>query len=219
MLACRPKRFAILLLIALIALTLASVESAFASDQDKADKRLRQISAMAADPIARAIINRTMADFVGAKPVELERQRHAMDLSYGSLFIAHQLTARGTRMIDVALELQGGKTIFEVANQHDANWKQIADNAKELEDKIEDNIYRHFLPSKTDQPVPDEKYDVQSDSVKADQNFSVAEIVKARAVYVFWRNRATRPQGKSLDPTTASILDKSADTWDKGDRH
>jgi hypothetical protein len=203
----------------LIAIALASVQSAFAGDRDKADKRLRQISAMAADPTARAIINRTLADFVHAKPIELQRQRHAMNLSYGSLFIAHQLTNGGARMLDIALELQNGKTIFDVANERNASWKQIAEEAKKLEDRIEENIYRRFLHSNTAPPAPDEKYDVEADLVKADQEFSVAEIADARAVYVFWRNRAAGPRSKSLDPTTASIIGKSADTWDKGDRH
>ena len=118
---------------------------AFGSDQQKAEKRLRRISAMAVDSTARGIVNQTMADAVHAKRIELMRQRHAMNLSYGSLFIAHQLTAAGATMLDIAVHLQGGKDIVQIANERNANWKALGEAAKQLNEKIEDNIYRHFL--------------------------------------------------------------------------
>jgi len=70
-------------------------DRALGSDQQKAEKRVRQISAMAVDSRTRAIVNQTMADEFHAKRIELMRQRHAMNMSYGSLFIAHELTATG----------------------------------------------------------------------------------------------------------------------------
>jgi hypothetical protein len=189
-----------------------------ANDQAKADKRLRQISAMAADPAARAIINQTMADVVHGKRIELQRQRHAMNLSYGSLFIAHQLKDAGTPMLNIALELERGKTIIEIANERHINWKAIAAGANQLEDKIEDNIYHHFQHPNADKPAPDEKYDAGADFVAADGEFTKAELASAREVYVFWRDRAAGPQSKSVDSASETVLGKGQDGLDRGER-
>src|SRR5271167_2206887 len=97
----------------LVILLIACGTVAFGSDQQKAEKRLRRISAMAVDSAARAIVNQAMADVVHAQRIELVRQRHAMNVSYGSLFLAHQLTAAGAQMLDIALQLQSGKDILQ----------------------------------------------------------------------------------------------------------
>ena len=201
-----------------VAICLACALSAFANDQQKAEKRLNQISAMAADPAARAIINRTMAELVHAKRVELQRQRQAMDLNYGELFVAHQLHAGGMPMLDLAMQLQSGETVMQVANDRHANWKLIADGAKKFEDRVEDNIYRHFQHPEADQPAADEKYNPETDIVAADGKFSAEELSTAREVFVFWRNRAAAPRGKSLDTSTQTVLGKSQDSLDRGDR-
>src|ERR1039457_7341025 len=150
-------------------LLIASGILAFGSDQQKAEKRLRRISAMAVDSMARAIVNQTMADAVHAKRIELMRQRHAMNLSYGSLFVAHQLTAAGTTMLDIAVQLESGKDIVQIANERNANWKLIADAATQLNEKIDDNIYRYFLHLKAEQELAaNDKYDARADNLRAD---------------------------------------------------
>jgi hypothetical protein len=184
------------------------------SDRQKAEKRLRRISAMAADSAARAIVNQTLADTVHAKRLELMRQRHAMNLSYGSLFIAHQLTAAGAQMLDIALELEGGKDIVQIADERNANWKLIADAAKQLNEKIEDNIYRHFLHLKAEQQAALlEKYDPEKDVVRADSEFSPEEIAGARAEYDFWRRRGSSPQASRLDPQEETELGPTSEVY------
>jgi hypothetical protein len=185
---------------------------AFGSDQQKAETRLRHISAMALDSTARAIVNQTMANAVGAKRIELMRQRHAMNLSYGSLFIAHQLTAAGAEMLDIAVQLQDGKNIIQIANERNADWKLIANSAKQLNGKIEDNIYRHFLHLKAEQQLAAmDKYDPSKDVVRADLDFTPEEIASARADYALWRDRGTVPGAKRLDSHTETALEPSAD--------
>jgi hypothetical protein len=184
------------------------------SDRQKAEKRLRRISAMAADSGARAIVNQTLADTVHAKRIELMRQRHAMNLSYGSLFIAHQLTAAGAQMLDIALELEDGKNISQIADEKNANWKLIADAAKQLNEKIEDNIYRHFLHLKAEQQAALlEKYDPEKDVVRADSEFSPEEIAGARAEYDFWRRRGSSPQASRLDPQEETELGPTSEVY------
>ena len=188
--------------------------SAFGSDQQKAEKRLHRVSAMAMDSIPRAIVNQTMAEAVHAKRIELLRQRHAMNLNYGSLFIAHQLVAAGTPMLDIAVQLESGKNILMIANEHHANWKLIADAAKQLNDKIDDNIYRHYLHMKADQP-PEiiDKYDSYLDVVRADDEISPEELASARADYQLWKNRGSSPRGSGLNAQAQSVANDTAEVY------
>jgi len=192
---------------------------ALASDQQKAEKRLRQISAMAIDSASRSIVNQTMADAVHAQRIELMRQRRAMNLSYGSLFVAHQLAAGGVKMLDIALELEGGKDIFQIANEKNANWKLIGDAAKKLNDRIEDNIYRHFLHVKAEQQVTaTDKYDPHTDLVKADLEVTPDELASARASYEVWKNRGSAPNANRLDAETERQASGTAEIYKGGER-
>jgi hypothetical protein len=205
--------------VCLATLLVISGTLAFGSDQQKAEKRLRRISAMAVDSVPRAIVNETMTEAVHAKPIELMRQRHAMNLSYGSLFIAQQLTAAGAQMLDIALQLQSGKDIIQIANERNANWKVIADAAKQLNEKIDDNIYRHFLHLKAGQELaPTDKYDPHTDIVRADSDVTPEELTSARADYDLWKNRGSSPRGGRLDARTESELGTSADIYKGGER-
>jgi hypothetical protein len=191
----------------------------FGSDQQKAEKRLRRISAMAIDGAARAIVNQTMADAVHAQRMELKRQRHAMNLSYGSLFIAHQLTAAGATMLDIAVQLQSGKDIVQIANERNTNWKLMADAAKQLNEKIEDNIYRHFLHLKAEQELAvTDKYDARTDIVRADLDVTPEEVASARADYDCWKIRGSAPSAERLNTQTERELGPSADIYKGGER-
>ena len=197
-----------------IAFFAASVNPAVANDQQKAEKRLRHISAMAVIGAVRGIVNQTMAETVGAKRIELMRQRHAMNLSYGSLFLAHQLTASGAQMLDIALQLQEGKNISQIANDRHANWKLIAEAAGRLSEKIDDNIYRYFLHLKADQQVAaNEKYDSDKDIVRADLDFTPDELASAQANYTLWKNRGSSPRSGRLDPASETAVGESAEIY------
>jgi len=213
------SRLKVLSAVSLTALWLSAAPSALGSDQQKAEKRIHQISALALDGTARAIINQTMAEMVHAKRIELVRQRRAMNLNYGSLFIAHQLKAAGVQMLDIALQLEGGKNIVQIANERNADWKAIGNAAKKLNGKIEDNIYRYFQhPDADRQLAVVEKYDADSDIVRADLDVTQKEMAGARNLYVFWRNRAGAPNSGSLDSKTELTLGKSADIYKTAQR-
>jgi hypothetical protein len=72
---------------------------------------------MAKDVNARSIVGRSMSDMLRIQRSQLQRERRAMNLNYGCLFIAHELTARGMKMLDVAMGLQGHETILQIANE------------------------------------------------------------------------------------------------------
>jgi len=198
---------------------LISATLAYGSDQQKAEKRLRRISAMASFGLARGIVNQTMADAVHAQKIELIRQRHAMNLSYGSLFLAHQLTSAGARMLDIALELQDGKDLIQIAIERHANWKLIADAAKQLSEKIDDNIYRHYLHLKADElAAAGDKYDSVKDIVRADLEVTPEELASAQADYSLWKNRALPNGGGRLDSMTERDASQTAEIYKGGER-
>jgi tetratricopeptide (TPR) repeat protein len=77
------------------------------------------------------------------------------------------------------------------------DWKKIADDAKKLNGRIEDNIYKHFLHAEADRGRDlTDKYDSTADWVKADADATQAEILEAQEIYVRWRDRAASVEGK-----------------------
>ena len=189
-------------------LALATTVSAFGDDQKKAEKQASRITAMASDPTGRRIVSMTMADVLRVPRLQLVRERLAMNLNYGSLFIAHQLTASGVKMLDIALQLQAGKNIVQIGDERSANWKQIVAAAKKLNHKIDDNLYTHFVNG-----VPDnerdqlDRYNVVRDGVKADNDVSDDDLAEARARYLLWRNQAGIGMGST---GSLSIADEKA---------
>lgn len=184
----------------------------FAGDQQKAEKQVHKITAMATDATGRRIVSMTVSDLLNVKRPELVQERRDMNLSYGSLFIAHELTAGGAKMSDIAAHLNAGKNILQIANDQHANWKQIAADAKKLNSKIEGNIYKHFLDDKADKERDQtDKYDPDFDGVTADNDVTMREIEEAQNTYVLWRDRAADAQGKDR---RLGIADENAASYD-----
>jgi hypothetical protein len=181
--------------------------SALADDQQKAEKQLKKVTAMAADVNARAIVSRATAEMLGVTRDQLVRERRAMNLNYGEVFLAHQLTAKGAKMLDIALKLPLEKSIYRIANDQHADWKEIAAEAKKLNGKIEDSIYKHFLHAKADkEQEAAEKYNATLDWVKADAETTPADILEAQEIYVLWRNRAGEIGGKGNGVSSSEEL-------------
>jgi hypothetical protein len=189
---------------------LLSVLPCFAGDQQKAEKQLRKISAMAADVTARGIVSRSMADLLDIPRAQLVRERRAMNLSYGSVFLAHHLAGHGIKMLDIALQLQHHKNILQIANEQHLDWKQVASDAKKLNGKFEDAIYKHFLRSDPDKSRDlAEKYDATQDWVNADREVTEPEVEEAQAIYVLWRDRAGTTGGTEGVVTSSERLASS----------
>src|SRR5258705_9242844 len=91
----------------LLVLTLAV--SAFGDDQQKADKQLHKITALATDATGRRVVSVTVADTLAAKRPDLVLERRTMNLNYGDLFIAHVLVKGGVRMDEIAAQLKAGQ--------------------------------------------------------------------------------------------------------------
>jgi len=190
-----------LLSITLVALTFTV--SAFGDDQQKAEKQLRKITALATDPTGRRVVSITVADTLGARRPALVMERRAMNLNYGHLFVAHVLLKNGAKMEDIAAQLKARKNIAQIANEQHADWKQIAADAKKLNSKVEDNLYKHFVSGKADFGRDQaDKYDPTFDGVSADNDVSKDDIAEAEHTYQMWRDRAAKNPGATLDTGT-----------------
>jgi hypothetical protein len=175
------------LLICTVALSLA----AFADDQDKATKEIKKITSISVDSNMRAIVNRTMADMLKAKRLDLVKERQDMNLNYGDLFLAQQLAASGVKMDDIAAQLKSGKTMLDIANANHANWKEINSDAKKLNKKIDDNIEKSFTDAKKQASLNmADDYDAKADKVPADSNISKDEYAEAQARYTHLHDAA-----------------------------
>lgn len=180
-------------------LFLTSSLAASADDRQKAEKQVRKITAMATDKIGRRMVSMSIADtFKLPRPVMVE-QRRKIALDYGSFFVAHELVASGMVMADIVSGLSAGKTIWQIADENHANWRQIEADAKRQNSKIEDYIYRHFVNKKNDdadgQRDLAEKYDLSRDAVRTDFNVTPEEMLEAQTRYIFWRDEAGKSQG------------------------
>lgn len=199
---------------------LAACLCSWGSDQQQAQKQASRVTAMAAaNSTARVVVSGTISDALSVPRAQLVRERKAMHLSYGALFIAHQLNLAGAKMLDIAVELQDGKDIFQIGQEQNANWRTIADAAKRLNSRIEDNIYKHFLHTETDtQRTLLEHYDPDTDIVRADTEITPDEFTQARNSYTLWRNRASTIGGRGLDPASSTVLSESSDSFKGGTR-
>jgi hypothetical protein len=207
----RYARFASVLLIAILPV-LAS-----ADDQKKAEKQLDRISAMAADLTGRRVVNMSMAEHFKTQRSLLVRERRANNLNYGSLFVIQELVASGNKFSDIAEKLKSGRSLVDVANELHANWKEIGENAKDLNKEIEDNLYNFFLNNRSERYAePGYTYDPIHDGVMADLKVSEEGLEDAQYRYVFWRDRATSRKDNLLNHTKEMAARQTVDPIRKG---
>jgi hypothetical protein len=156
---------------------LAAALPAFSDEQQKTQKELNKITAMATDFTGRFAVNLTMSEAVSVPRSTLVEERNLTGLNYGSLFLAEQLAKNGTTMPEIADKLKSGKSIADVANEQHVDWKQMGTEAKKLNAAVDKNLYKYFLNGKDGaaQDATDE-YDVHYDGVKADADVSKDEI-------------------------------------------
>lgn len=147
-------------------------------------KEIKKIASISVDSNMRSIVNRSMAEMLKARRLDLVKERQDMNLNYGALFLAHQMAAGGVKMEDIAAQLKAGKKMFDIANDNHANWKQINSEAKKLNKKIDDNIEKYFGDSKKQAALDQaDEYDAKADKVAADSDISKDEYAEAQSRY------------------------------------
>lgn len=187
-----------------ILLVLAAAVPAFSDDQDKANKELTKVSAMAWDGVGRSVINRAVADQTGTKRLDLVAQRQKLQLNYGSMFLVLELVKSGAKMDDIAAQLKAGKRIGEIAKEQHPDWKAITADAKKLNAKIDDVLYKHFLNEKADaQHDAADGYIVQNDNIEDDHHVEKSDVEAAAERFNTWKDRAIAAAGKRHEMDTA----------------
>ena len=182
----------------LIIVSLIVCGTAIADEQSKAEKQLNRISAMAFDSTARKVVSVTISDTLSVKRPELVEQRRATGLNYGSLYLARLLMAGGMDPKELSDQLKGGKSIIQIANDRHVDWKQIQNDAKKLNGKIEKRLYEHFVDTKEDNARDKEdNYNVAIDSVKADTQVPREDIDNAADTYDRLRGVASQRAGNT----------------------
>jgi hypothetical protein len=170
---------------------------AFGDDQQKAQKELNQITAMARDFTGRTVVNQSISQALNMPRATLVQQRADTGLNYGSLFLAGELVKSGATMPDISAKLKAGKTIGEIANEQHVNWKQIAEDAKKLNAAVDTNLYNYFVGTKKSEAQDAaDKYDPHYDGVKADaDDANDKDIDIAQKRYLRWKEQADKAKG------------------------
>jgi hypothetical protein len=190
-----------LILVLLIALPAAS------DDQQKAQKELNKVAAMATDPTARRAVSLAVSEALSVGRPELVQQRRAMDLNYGELFVAFRLVKSGAKTDDIVAQRKASKDIWQIAREQKANWKEIAADARKLNNKVNDKLLMYFTNRKTTfQRDLADNYDPLADSVMADSKISQKEISDAETRYQFLRDHA----GVNVDSHMDSAAENAA---------
>lgn len=189
---------------------------ALANDQQKAQKELNKVTALARDFTGRTVVNLSMSQTLNVSRTTLVQERIETGLNYGSLFLASELVKGGATMPDIAAQLKAGKKIADVANDRHADWKTIAEDSKKFNGAVDRNLYKYFLLEKRSPtpaamktsapPVAAEEYDVHHDGVKADaDDASDKEIEDAQNRFLMLKDSAAKAKG---DNKTLGLADE-----------
>jgi hypothetical protein len=189
-----------------ILLLAPSALPAVADDQEKAEQQIRMMTATSWDDTGRSIVSRILADVFKVPRSQLLAERRSLGLSYGSLFVAHELISNGSTLQQISLQLRGNKNLLEIANSSSADWKRIKSDAKKMNDRINTGIYKHFLHDEADKRRDlEDHYVASADVVRADTELTPDEVVKAQANYIFWRNLAAPRSSGQVSTSNAAV--------------
>jgi hypothetical protein len=120
------------------------------------------------------------------------------------MFLVLELVKGGAKMDDIAAQLKAGKRLGEIARDLHPDWKAIAADAKKLNAKIDDGLFKHFLNEKVDnQRDVADKYVVANDNVPDDHKIEKSDIDAAAERFQMWKDRAIAAAGKHHQMDTA----------------
>ncbi len=183
-----------LLLLFLVALP------ALSDDQQKAQKLLNKVTAMATDPNGRRAVSLAVSDALSVGRPTLAQLRQLMNINYGDLFLAYQLAKSGVNLDAIGTQIKSGKTVWQIASEHDTDWKQLGTDARKLNARIDEHLLRHFAGQKGEaERNKADGYNPFLDSVKADNSVRSEEITDAQNRYEFLHDHAGSPTGGRLD--------------------
>ena len=176
---------------------------AVCGDKQKAQSQLNKVNAMAMDPSGKRAVNLASAETLSTERVELVQRRREMNISYGDLFVAYQLAKSGAKLDDIAAGIKTGKTVWQIADEGHADWREITAASRKLNSRIDASLLKHFANQKTDAERDQaERYDPFSDNVRADAAVSRQDMEDAQKRFVFLRDHAGVTSDAKLDTST-----------------
>jgi len=187
---------------------------ALASDQQKAQKELIKVTAMARDLTGRSVVNLSMSETFNVPRTALVRERGETGMNYGSLLLAHELIKGGATIEDIAAQLKAGKNLADISNERHADWKAITEEAKKFNKLVDNNLYKYFMIEKQSvkpaamktAPAQADEYDVHHDGVKADaDDVTDKDIEEAGSRFRAMKDSAAKAKG---DNKTLSLQDQ-----------
>jgi hypothetical protein len=192
-----------------------------ASERQKAEKQINRISAMAADLTGRRLVNLSLSQQLNIPRQTLVDERRRHNLNYGTLFLFRQIAPDNDLAFrDLVFQMKSGMQPYDIAESAHADWKLIANQARKLNSRIEDNIYNFFLHEKNekskDRLPSSDAYNPLADSVVADTRVSEDALAEAQDVYLFWQARATGKKDNTLDRNKELAARQTLDPVRKG---
>ena len=188
---------------------------AWASDQQKAQKEMVKVTAMARDLTGRTVVNLSMSQTFNVPRTTLVEERVETGMNYGSLLLAHELIIKsGAKIEDIAAQLKAGKNIADIANDRHADWKAITEDGKRFNKSVDNNLYKYFMIEKQSvkpaamktAPAQADEYDVHHDGVKADaDDVTAKDIEEAGSRFRAMKDSAAKAKG---DNKTLSLEDQ-----------
>lgn len=190
----------------LILLLAPSAITAFASDQEKAEKQIRMMTALSRDEVVRSIVSRTFADVFKVPRSQLLAERRSLGLNYGALFLLHELATTGSDMEKIENQVRNKELLFAIASSSATDWKRIQSDAKKMNDRINKGIYNYFLHAEgTKRRDVADHYVANLDLIRADAESTPDEIHRASDDYMFWRNLAAPKNIGQVDTTNVAV--------------
>jgi hypothetical protein len=161
-------------------------------DQQKAHKTLNKVTAMSSDLSGKRAVSLAMSQCLSVRRAELAERRQAMNVSYGDVFVVYQLVKSGKKMDDIAARMKTGKTVWQIADEEHADWKQIGSEAKKVNGKVDNNLLAHFANKKGEAELDKaDGYEPSVDTVAADNGVSKQDMDEAQERYVALRDRTS----------------------------
>jgi hypothetical protein len=179
-------------------------------DRQKAQKLLSKVTAMASDPTGKRAVSLAVSDMLSVSRAEISNRRRLLNLNYGDVFLAYYAGKNSDGREDIFKQVRTGKTVWQIATDQQIDWKQLTQDAKKLNSKVDDNLLRHFANRAADsERNTGDGYNPYLDAVKADLDVSKDDMAQAESRYAFLQDHAAAMSGGRLDITHEKAVENS----------
>ena len=190
----------------LLVLIAATTLGFAASPQEKAQRELSHISALASDASTRAVVNEQVAKVLGQERAKVVDERKELHLSYGNLYLISELTKNNTSFDDIAAQIKAGKSVTDIANAQNADWKKIANDVKAFQKTLQNALVASMenggKATTVSAPAKPDAYNARADWFDFDgKSYDNDDLAWALTTFSAARERAANLDKKNGDPS------------------